>query len=130
MKKHGVYVDMRSPRQYNYFKGHLGSGVLNGARTDPQTGIIYAKDPKTGKDAPVGIAVDGVPCRGFKTPSRKFEIISPTVIEQRARLESRTTACRGTFPFPPMRICRRTVLSSSRSNGTSTHKHARRRRNT
>ena len=42
--------------------------------TDPETGVITNK-----KGVGVGVVIDGKPVRGFKTPSRKFEIRSAFV---------------------------------------------------
>lgn len=84
MKKRGVWIDASHPKYYESFKRRLSANELENARTDAETGVVYRRDAAAGKEEPVGIVVDGVPVRGFKTPSRKFEIVSSTVAEKAA----------------------------------------------
>ena len=85
MRRHGVWVDSRSPKTYELFKKPLTAKELEGSRTDSATGVVYRRGPG-GKEEPIGVVVDGVPVRGFKTRSRKFEIHSPVTAEQAARV--------------------------------------------
>ncbi len=88
MKKHGVWTDLSQPQTYRLFARPLTPEQLRDAvPTSVGTGekageLFYRVDPGTGRREPVGVKVDGVVCRGFKTPSRKFEIHSPTIAEQ------------------------------------------------
>ncbi len=69
----GAFED---PDQEPYFEPYmrpLSEADLEGAILDESTGI-YTKDGKG-----IGIVVDGKPIRGFKTPSRKFEVVSEFV---------------------------------------------------
>ena len=66
----GAWEDDSREPFYEPFKFALTDEDLAGSETDPETGII-TKDG-TG----IGIMQDGKPVRGFKTPSRKFEIRS------------------------------------------------------
>jgi anaerobic selenocysteine-containing dehydrogenase len=61
--------DSREPF-YEPFLAELSDDDLEGSETDPDTGII------TKDGVGIGVTVDGKPVRGFKTPSRKFEIRS------------------------------------------------------
>ena len=61
------------PDEAPYFEPYLqplSEKDLDGAVTHPDTGIIT----RAGKG--IGIRINGQPVRGFKTPSRKFEVIS------------------------------------------------------
>ncbi len=86
MKKHGVWMDAGEPKAYELYQRPLAAAQLEGARTDEKTGVIYKKDA-AGKDEAIGVMVEGVAARGFKTPSRKFEIHSPTAIAQAAKVQ-------------------------------------------
>ena len=87
MQKHGVWVDTSEPKTYELFKRALRTAQLEGARTDEKTGVIYKKNAATNKEEAIGVMVGGVAVRGFKTPSRQFEIYSPTVIEQATKVK-------------------------------------------
>lgn len=71
MRQHGVLVDRSRPRTYELY-----------ARPIPHEELQDA----TGKPAAVGVQVGGQTLRGFKTPSRKYEIYSPTVREQAEKI--------------------------------------------
>jgi thiosulfate reductase/polysulfide reductase chain A len=86
IKKHGVWVDASQPKAYEIYNRVLTAKKLEASRTDESTGVIYQKDAM-GKEAAIGIEVAGKPLQGFKTPSRKFELHSPTVVEQSAKVK-------------------------------------------
>ncbi len=86
MKKHGVWVNSSEPKSYELYARPLKPSQLEDTRTDMHTGVIYRKDEATGKEEAIGVMVDGQAVRGFKTPSRKFEIYSPTVVKQSAKV--------------------------------------------
>lgn len=88
MRKHGVFVDMSQPQTYELFARPLTPAELKDA-TAARTGtdeqlrdVYYRKNAGSGQQEAVGVKVDGEVRRGFKTPSRKFEIYNRTVIEQ------------------------------------------------
>ena len=66
----GVWEDTTREPFYEPFKQPLSDEDMAGATVDPETGQI-SKD-----GLGIGIMMDGKPIRGFKTPSRKFEIRS------------------------------------------------------
>jgi len=73
LRAEGAYED---PDQEPYFEPHLrplSDEDLAGSVTDPDTGVIT----KDGRG--IGIVIDGRAVRGFKTPSRKFEVYSEFV---------------------------------------------------
>jgi anaerobic selenocysteine-containing dehydrogenase len=85
MKKHGVWVDTSQPKTYELYARPLSEADLKETRTgtDEQlSDLYYKKNVATGKDESVGLKVDGKIRRGFKTPSRRFEIYCPVVAEQ------------------------------------------------
>lgn len=84
LKADGVWIDESQPKYYELFSRRLEARELEQARTDEQTGIVYRANVSTGKEEAIGIALEGTPVRGFKTPSRKFEIVSSTVVEKAA----------------------------------------------
>lgn len=86
MRRHGVWVDTRAPKAYELYKRPLSERDLEGSRTDPKTGVVYRRAAPGGKEEPIGVVVGGKPVRGFKTPSRKFEIHSPVTAAQAARV--------------------------------------------
>ena len=69
----GSYENTDRAPFYQPFKIRLGEDELAGSETNPDTNVIM----KDGKG--IGIMIDGVAVRGFKTPSRKFEIRSAFV---------------------------------------------------
>ena len=75
LRAEGAYED---PDQKPYFEPYLeplSTEELVGSVSDEQTGIIT----KDGKG--IGIRVKGQALRGFKTPSRKFEVYSEFVVK-------------------------------------------------
>jgi anaerobic selenocysteine-containing dehydrogenase len=86
MKRHGVWVDTKAAKSYRLYEQPLSTVQLEGSSTDERTGLILKKNPATGLAEPLGILIDGKPLRGFKTPSRKFEIHSPTTVEQSGKV--------------------------------------------
>lgn len=83
MQRHGVWSDPTRPVSRSEFARELTVAELQGARTDEATGVIY-QQAADGAERSMGIWIDGAPRRGFRTPSRKFEVVSSTVIEQAA----------------------------------------------
>ncbi|MFN3651884.1 MAG: molybdopterin-dependent oxidoreductase [Armatimonadota bacterium] len=88
MKKHGVYMDESQPKTYELYSRPLTPEELKEA-TDARTGtdeqlrdVYYRKNVANGQMEAVGVKVDGEVRRGFKTPSRKFEVWSKPVVEQ------------------------------------------------
>ncbi len=71
MRKYGAFVVEKSGYKKN--EHQLTEKDLNGANTDRETGLIT----KNGKA--IGVEVNGMPCVGFPTPSRKQEFYSPTM---------------------------------------------------
>lgn len=71
MRKYGAFVVEKSGYKKN--EHQLTPKDLDGANTDPETGLIS----KNGKA--IGVEVNGLPCVGFPTPSRKQEFYSPTM---------------------------------------------------
>ena len=91
MRKYAaVTVD---PRVYRQHERELGAEELDGAETDPETGVITTtRSPPGGpevkllKGAPlpdrgrvIGVVVDGAPRAGFPTPSGRLEFYSKTL---------------------------------------------------
>ncbi len=60
---------------YRTHEKRLSPGELDGATVDPETKVIV----KGGQA--IGVEVDGTPCVGFPTPSRKLEFFSRTLKE-------------------------------------------------
>ncbi|HXT59909.1 MAG TPA: molybdopterin-dependent oxidoreductase [Pirellulales bacterium] len=85
LKKHGVWIDPRRPLSRGAFARPLTRAQLEDAKTDDATGVI-SRAGANGKAEPIGVWVDGQALQGFKTPSRKFEILSSTVAEQSAKV--------------------------------------------
>lgn len=84
MKKHGVWVDTSEPKFYQYYLRPLSEAQQQDARLDEKTGLLYKTNPTTKAEEVIGIMQDGKAVRGFKTPSRKFEIHSTIVQEKSA----------------------------------------------
>ncbi|MFF5218585.1 molybdopterin-dependent oxidoreductase [Micromonospora sp. NPDC000442] len=83
MRRHGVWQDPTKKPAYRPYERQLSADELAGSRTDPQTGIIHqGSDPQTGEPLAVGIMIDGVPRRGFPTPSRKVEVHSAFIADR------------------------------------------------
>ena len=82
MKQHGAWIDPKKTPNFRPYDKPLKPDELEGSSTDPATGLITkGQDPKTGKPAAIGILMDGVAVRGFKTPSRKLEVRSELIAE-------------------------------------------------
>jgi len=86
MKRHGVWHDRTLPQSYNLYERVLTAAQLKGSTTDMATGII-SKPNARGVVEAIGILRDGRAVRGFKTPSRKFEVRSQTVIDAARRVK-------------------------------------------
>jgi len=82
MKKHGVWSDQKVPQTFDLFRRPLKEDELKDTRFDEKTGLVLRQNPATGKDEPAGIRLAGQAVRGFKTPSRKFEVRSGIYVEQ------------------------------------------------
>lgn len=75
MRQHGVWQDPAKRPNYLPYMQELTPAQLQGSHTDPDTGIIYkGEDPETKAPVAIGIMIDGVARRGFRTPSRKLEV--------------------------------------------------------
>ena len=73
MKKHGVWQDVSKPKYYALYSWELTAAQMKDARVDEKTGDIFKANAQ-GKEAKIGLMVDGKPRRGFATPSRKFSV--------------------------------------------------------
>ena len=73
MRKYGAFVVEQSAYLKN--ENRLNEKDLDGSVTDPRSGLIS----KNGKA--IGVMVQGKPCVGFLTPSRKQEFFSPTMAD-------------------------------------------------
>ncbi len=93
MRKYGAFeIEKQAMRQ---FDDVVDDSDLEGAKVDPQSHVIMSPTPKPhspeitpmpgnppGPDGrPVGVMVDGQPCRGWPTPSGKLEFFSRTLYE-------------------------------------------------
>lgn len=85
MKHYGVYVDRSQPKTYEVFRRKLKAEQLADTRVDDKSGVIFKADAK-GKERAIGLMVGEQAMRGFATPSRKFEIFAPEVIQQAKRV--------------------------------------------
>lgn len=83
MRQHGVWFDPKTKPHYLPYMRELTPAELEGSTTDPETGIITkGEDPQTKKPLAMGVLVNGVARRGFRTPSRKLEVFSGFVEAQ------------------------------------------------
>ncbi|HMP79756.1 MAG TPA: molybdopterin dinucleotide binding domain-containing protein, partial [Pirellulaceae bacterium] len=73
MRRYGAFLV--EEHAYEKHKQRLTDEQLQDAQIDPVTGVIMAK----GKI--VGVMVDGQPCVGFLSPSRKQELFSETMVD-------------------------------------------------
>ncbi len=71
MRRYGAFEIRRDT--YELHETILEPALVEGAQVDPGEGVIR----HDGK--PVGVMIDGVPRRGFETPSRRLEFFSPTM---------------------------------------------------
>jgi len=85
LRKHGVWFDKDRPQDFELYARSLNAKQLAGSRTDPKTQLIYGKDVD-GKEELIGMTVHGKSVRGFKTPSRKFEVRSPQTAQASAKV--------------------------------------------
>ena len=74
LMEEGCWEDTSREPFYEPHLKPLSDEELAESTTDPETGIITDS-----KGVGIGIVIDGKPVRGFKTPSRKFEIRSAFV---------------------------------------------------
>jgi anaerobic selenocysteine-containing dehydrogenase len=72
LKRRGIYYDPARPRDYELHERPVPPAELDGAETDPKTGIITRM--LKGRKRPVGIMNDGRAVRGFPSKSRKIEV--------------------------------------------------------
>lgn len=90
MREHGVYCDPEKKKNYRPHARELSAEELEGSTRDAETGIIYkGTEPDTTKPRAIGIMIDGVPRRGFKTPSRRLEVFSQFVLDKGAEAGKR-----------------------------------------
>ena len=73
MQRYGAFAV--SQERYGLHTTPLDEQTLAASQVDEATGTV-SKD-----GAPVGIMVDGKACTGFPTPSRRQELLSPTMME-------------------------------------------------
>lgn len=99
LKRHGVWFDPKKPKDYDLFQRPLTPTQLEGSRTDAATGIVYKRNAR-GVEEPIGLMVNGRAVRGFKTPSRKVEIHSPTVVQAAARVKIKDDGWPHYVPIP------------------------------
>lgn len=85
LRKHGAWVDDSHPPNRGAFRRPLSTAELAGSLTDEDTGVIY-RASDDGRKEPIGVMVNGRHMRGFKTPSRKFEIYSSIVAAQAGKV--------------------------------------------
>ncbi|WP_164967613.1 molybdopterin-dependent oxidoreductase [Arcobacter sp. CECT 8985] len=81
MKKYGAWVEDK-PKNYEPFNKLLTKKDLENSYI--KDNIIYKT--KKGKKKAIGIVKDGLKVKGFKTPSRKFEIVSNDIIKYSKKL--------------------------------------------
>ena len=90
MRQHGVWTDPTKKKNYAPYARTLSAEDLAGSSTDPQSGIISkGVDAESGKPRAIGVMIQGVARRGFKTPSRRLEVHSP-FIEERGKTVGKT----------------------------------------
>ncbi|RMG26116.1 MAG: formate dehydrogenase, partial [Bacteroidetes bacterium] len=73
MRKYGAFEVEKT--SYNKHLRQLTEAEMEGAKTDPESQVIY----KNGKA--IGVMVEGVPRVGWPTPSRKQEFYSQTMVD-------------------------------------------------
>lgn len=100
LKKYGALVDTTAPKYYESYHQALSQAHLEGSRTDEKTGIIFKMNPKLNKEEAIGIMKGGKAVRGFKTPSRHFEILSATVQQNAAKINIADTGLPHYVPIP------------------------------
>jgi thiosulfate reductase/polysulfide reductase chain A len=99
LQKHGVWSDPERPLSRGGFARELTPEQQQGARTDERTGVIY-RTAADGAEQPIGVVIDGTPRQGFRTPSRKFEIVSSTVAQQSTKIGLKDDGWPRYIPIP------------------------------
>lgn len=72
----GVWHDEKRQKDYEIYEWPVPEAELAGARIDQDSQVIYTTEDD-GKEAAIGIMVDGKAIRGFPTPTRKIEVFDP-----------------------------------------------------
>lgn len=99
LKTTGVLVDDEGEKLYETYLRALSPAELSGTTTDPQTGLV-TKPGRDSKPEAIGIVRGGKAVRGFKTPSRLFEILSPTYVEKARAVGVEVDSFPGYVPIP------------------------------
>ncbi|RMG72805.1 MAG: formate dehydrogenase [Bacteroidetes bacterium] len=73
MRKYGAFEVEKT--SYNKHEKPLSDAQMEGAEVDPETQVI------TKNGEPIGVMINGKPCVGFPTPSRKQEFYSQTMAD-------------------------------------------------
>jgi len=87
MRRYGAFEVKRDT--YDLHETILAPDDVRDSEVDPKSGVIARSG------APTGVMIDGVPRRGFATPSRRLEFYSPTTAEwgwQEAAVPGYTTS--------------------------------------
>jgi anaerobic selenocysteine-containing dehydrogenase len=79
MRRHGAFVVKNN--LYDQHETRVPDAEIEGARLDEHSGLMIK--PTDSGDAVIGVMIDGVPLRGFSTPSRRLEFYSRTMAEWR-----------------------------------------------
>lgn len=85
LREHGLWVDESKPLAYRTYARQFGEADLAGSRTD-EKGIVWKQNTQ-GKEVAIGLRQGDKVCRGFDTPSRKFEAVSPQVAAAAAKVK-------------------------------------------
>jgi len=80
MRRTGVWMDTAQKPFYELYAAELTEKYLEGATIDAATGL-YKRTEASGREKIIGGFIDGKARRGFPTPSRKFTIRHPDLIE-------------------------------------------------
>jgi thiosulfate reductase / polysulfide reductase chain A len=80
MKKNGVWQDTSKPPYLEVYGWPLSPAQLEGSRVDEATRTIWRRGAD-GREQPIGVMAEGKACRGFATPSRKFQVFSQDVAD-------------------------------------------------
>ncbi|MEW5852351.1 MAG: molybdopterin-dependent oxidoreductase [Myxococcota bacterium] len=99
MRQRGVYVDASTPKAYQIYARPV-TGALEELRVDERTGIAYRKDPVKGTEEAVGLRKGERILRGFKTPSRRFEVRSSTVSAAAGKVNVKDDGWPAYVPIP------------------------------
>jgi anaerobic selenocysteine-containing dehydrogenase len=71
-KRRGIWMDTERPLDYELYERRIPDEELVGAETDPESGLISIEGKK-GRQV-IGIERNGMPLRGFPTPSRLIQV--------------------------------------------------------